>query len=345
MRLANGYGSITKLSGNRQRPWMVRITTGFDDDGKQFRKVLGYYASRTKALEALTEFNREPYDIDNAKFTFKDIYSKRIGTNEYEKLSESSKKTYKYAYNDFSLLHNKIFIKIKIADLQQCIDRNTSGYTSNRFMKNLASKLYQYAIINEVVKTNKALMLKVGSPDATKNERKPYTDEEIETLWNNTADDIVKIILIFIYTGVRCNELLQLRKEEVHLDEQYFNVVKSKTTSGIRIVPIADRIVPFFKYFEEKSPSGWVFTTQSGVRINDSYWRKQQSTALKGLNMQHTTHEARHTCITQMTIHNVNPTVIKEIVGHKAAQSFTESVYTHIYLKTKIEAVNTIHTK
>lgn len=58
-----------------------------------------------------------------------------------------------------------------------------------------------------------------------------------------------------------------------------------------------------------------------------------------------TTHEARHTCITQLTVHNVNPSVIKEIVGHKAAQSFTERVYTHIYLKTKIDAVNKIHTK
>ena len=56
--------------------------------------------------------------------------------------------------------------------------------------------------------------------------------------------------------------------------------------------------------------------------------------------MKHTTHEARHTCITQMTIQSV----IKEIVGHKSAQSFTERVYTHIYLKTKIDAVNTIHT-
>lgn len=40
----------------------------------------------------------------------------------------------------------------------------------------------------------------------------------------------------------------------------------------------------------------------------------------------------------------VNASVIKEIVGHKAAQSFTERVYTHVYIKTKIEAVNTIHT-
>ena len=28
MKLPNKYGSVTKLKGNRRRPWMVRVTTG-----------------------------------------------------------------------------------------------------------------------------------------------------------------------------------------------------------------------------------------------------------------------------------------------------------------------------
>lgn len=99
------------------------------------------------------------------------------------------------------------------------------------------------------------------------------------------------------------------------------------------------------QYFVGKSTNAWVFTTEQGARFTYSWWQKLQVATLKDLNMTHTMHEARHTCITQMTVHNVNPSVIKEIVGHKAAQSFTERVYTHIYLNTKIEAVNTIHTK
>lgn len=31
MKLPNGYGSVAKLTGNRRRPYMVRITTGFTD--------------------------------------------------------------------------------------------------------------------------------------------------------------------------------------------------------------------------------------------------------------------------------------------------------------------------
>ena len=48
-----------------------------------------------------------------------------------------------------------------------------------------------------------------------------------------------------IYTGVRIDELLSLKKENIHLEEHYFDVIKSKTENGIRKVPISDYIYPF----------------------------------------------------------------------------------------------------
>ena len=40
MKLPNNYGSVTKLSGNRRRPYRVRITADFevDMDGTMSRK-------------------------------------------------------------------------------------------------------------------------------------------------------------------------------------------------------------------------------------------------------------------------------------------------------------------
>lgn len=64
MRLPNGYGSITKLSGNRRNPYIVRITAGYDNEGRQIRKILGYYPNRKRALEALAAYSENPYDID-----------------------------------------------------------------------------------------------------------------------------------------------------------------------------------------------------------------------------------------------------------------------------------------
>jgi hypothetical protein len=50
-RHENGFGSIVKLSGNRRKPFAVRITTGWKD-GKQIRKYLGYYKSEAEAAIA-----------------------------------------------------------------------------------------------------------------------------------------------------------------------------------------------------------------------------------------------------------------------------------------------------
>lgn len=38
MKAANGYGSIVKLSGKRRRPYMIRITPGYDIGEKTERK-------------------------------------------------------------------------------------------------------------------------------------------------------------------------------------------------------------------------------------------------------------------------------------------------------------------
>ena len=58
---------------------------------------------------------------------------------------------------------------------------------------------------------------------------------------------------MLIYTGVRITEFLELKKENVNLKEQYFDVIKSKTENGIRRVPIADCVLPFFKNWYEYS--------------------------------------------------------------------------------------------
>ena len=56
--------------------------------------------------------------------------------------------------------------------------------------------------------------------------------------------------------------------------------------------------------------------------------------------MKHTPHDIRHNCISLLTKADVNPTTIKEIVGHQGAMSLTEKVYTHMHYQSLLDAIN-----
>ena len=56
-----------------------------------------------------------------------------------------------------------------------------------------------------------------------------------------------------------------MKKENVHLDEQYFDVISSKTENGIRKVPIADKVLPFYKaWFEDNQDCEYLIHTPDG---------------------------------------------------------------------------------
>lgn len=56
MKHPNGYGAVVKLGGNRRKPYAVRITTGYTDEGTQKVVYLGYYEIRKQAL---AEYNKK----------------------------------------------------------------------------------------------------------------------------------------------------------------------------------------------------------------------------------------------------------------------------------------------
>ena len=67
MKLSNGYGSITKLSGNHVRSYAVRRTI----NGCQ--KYLAYFANVNDALAYLVELNKYP-PVVGSDITFADVY-------------------------------------------------------------------------------------------------------------------------------------------------------------------------------------------------------------------------------------------------------------------------------
>ena len=62
-----------------------------------------------------------------------------------------------------------------------------------------------------------------------KRDRDKFSSEQISRLWELSENPYYQIILMLIYNGCRISEFLDLKKEHVHLDEQYFDVIAWRT--------------------------------------------------------------------------------------------------------------------
>jgi integrase len=344
MRLPNGYGSVYKLSGKRRNPWAVSITTSFTEEGKQVREMLGYFPTKPEALQALAEYHQNPYDIDAAKSTLSEIYEKWYNLTINKNTGESTIKNTKASYKQLMPIHNIPIKELKVSQMQSVLNNCKNGYQSQRKIKQLLNKLYEYCVDNDILKDNPTQRLRiVAKSNETARKRDRISDDTIKRIWDISDTPAAQLALMLIYSGVRVGELLDLKKEDVHLKERYFEVKASKTQSGIRTVPIAEKVYPFWKNFVESSTCSYaVYTTQGKHIVYDNFAKHYWKPLMEKVKADNVIHETRHTCITLLTLANVNPTIIKNIVGHKSAMSLTERVYTHIDIKPLIDAINKI---
>lgn len=334
MRNPNGYGAIVNLGGKRRRPFGVRLTIGYNENGSQIFKYLGYYETRKDAMIALAEYNANPYALDHDELTFSDIYEK-WSAKHYENVSEASIKAYKGAFNRCKPIHGMRFKKITIDSLQLVLDGIESD-SSRQQTKVFLTLLYRFAMKREIVHKNLAELLDTINIEP-KQEKKPFTSDEIESLWKSSSE-AAEITLLLVYTGFRITELLELKKENIHLAERYI-IGGKKTKAGIgRVVPIHRLILPFF---EKRMNQKHLFENSRGGALKYGNFLKDGFKPLmKELGMSHTPHDARHTFATMLHDKSTPQIVSKRLLGH-ASGDITDR-YTHSSIQSLIEAVDNL---
>lgn len=349
MKLPNNYGNISKLPGKRRRPWRVRKTTGWIIDAengaaKQQYQNLGYYATQAEAIQALAEFNADPFGAEKT-IAFDEVYS-RWSKEKFEERTTPNSKRYESSFVLCAALHKMKFADIRKTHLQTAVDSSGKNYPTLRKLKSLLNQLYRYALENDICQKDYAKFVDVAKhKDNAKEEiHRPFTEEEITTLWKNAAlSEYIQIFLMLIYSGVRISEMLGLKKRNVHIDERYFDVTASKTEAGIRKVPIAQKTAPFFRAWMDRGESEYLVHAPDGKRLTyENYRDNHWDSLITELSMTHLPHDTRHTTVSLLARANVNQTLIKRIVGHSGAMTLTERVYTHFEVKQLIDAIDMI---
>lgn len=337
MKMENGYGSIVKLSGNRRKPYGVRITVGWKDN-KQQRKYLGYFKTQAEALMALAEYHKVGYDLDLSKLTLNETYDRWI-TRLEPNVSRNVLNSHNMAKMRFERLGNKAITTIKADHLQDWMDGIDLKPGSKKRLKSTMIQLYKYAIKNDIVSTNYAEHIEIH--EKVEKTGMVFTEQEIKLIWQNVEHPTAQWILILIYTGMRIGELLSLTSDTIYLEERYM-VGGSKSEAGIdRVIPIHDKILPLIEQNLGKAKQ--LMRDEKGRKLSYAKALEQFKMFMveHKLNVEHLPHDTRKTGISLMHSANIPLETIRIIVGH-SGKGVTETTYLYKTPKELVEAINLI---
>ena len=194
--------------------------------------------------------------------------------------------------------------------------------------------MYKTAMRHKYVNEDLSALMILESQNIKARPHTIYTDEEIQILWEHKDDFYSRLLLILIYTGMRINELLSIKSENVYLEEKYL-VGGLKTAAGInRKIPISNKIMPFLDTKHK------YLITISGQKVTYKVASDGTIAFLKSLNLTHTFHDTRHTTATLMERQNISDLHRKLILGHSSTD-ITDH-YTHVSIEQLIEDINKI---
>lgn len=219
-------------------------------------------------------------------------------------------------------------------------EHNNSSRSINR-KKTTLTTFYKYLMKMGLI--TKSPMIKVLSPKNSK--RLPvFVEEEsimflLDKQMNNDNNDFIQlrdrlIIELFYASGIRLSELVNLKEQDISLQEQTLKVLGKRNKE--RIIPFNKRLSDLFTlYIDVKKhtfPEGcsdYLFVTSKGKK---TYQKLVYRLVIYYLSMVTTKdkkspHVLRHTFATHMLNHGADLNAIKEILGH--ANLSATQVYTH----------------
>ena len=265
--------------------------------------------------------------------------------------------------------HNTITAYIKdVKDFQNFLNENQTKISSEinysfirQWIVNLSENKYSKISINRKIASLKSyfnFLVNIGkiqsSPlKAHKNLKGsskiviPFSEEEIKKLFDNfetsKINDRDKLIIeIFYSTGIRRDELINIKIVDIFFDNAMIKIVGKRNKE--RMIPILPKLSEqMMNYINKNDPKIYLFeigkskkiSVSTVYRIINKYFRSV-STKVKI-----SPHVLRHTFATHMLNNGADINTIKEILGHSSLSS--TQIYTKIKLPKIVKDYNKSH--
>jgi len=167
---------------------------------------------------------------------------------------------------------------------------------------------------------------------------KTLSDDDISKLINGATNKLTKDLITFlIYTGCRKGEALNLKWDDVDLENDVI-AVKGTKTKYDRYIPIHNKLKDLLIGIEKIDGCDYVFNT-GGKKIGN--FRKSFMTACRnaGLKDLHI-HDLRHVFASKMVMGGTSLYITGELLGHRTTQMTKR--YSHLVPETLKKAVDDV---
>lgn len=327
----NGQGCVYK----RGSTWQAEITLGYyTRDGKRLRKrkTKCGFAKKKDALAWISTMQtggeeRKPITVAILWEQFR---------ADLDTLSRSKRTAYGIAWRKISAeVEYRCIDELTVSELQEIVDSHAQSYYTARDIKSLLSHLYKLAIRDDYVDKNRATFIRL--PELHSTEREVMTDDEIKALWSDwraSQSRVTAQMLVMLYTGIRPGELLDIRRDMVHLDEQWMSGGKKTAKGKNRKIIIPDRIVPIIEQMLAEGRDKIAYYRKT----DDFYTAWKDKRVVLGIREDITPYCCRHTYITRLTALKVSPAMLQELAGHEDYDTTLD--YTHLSVADRLAEVN-----
>ena len=357
-RRGNGEGHIQK---NKNGTYTSKFMLGYKDDGK--KNIIS--VTRSTKAEVLEEMRRIKIehekcpDIDRyitfaefAEIWYKDIEGQ---------VEESTYRSYYYTLQKLKDAFGNICLyDLKPIHINRFFQSILRVYSESyiRKLRTMLIQICDYAEDNGMTVRNAArhsMKLK-KLPGNKKSKKDSFTDQEIEILKKTLPNNLLgNSILLQIGSGLRTQELLALKKDDIASDGSTIKVSQAiktvdgkaklgppKNESSYRTIPIPEDYRKYAAYLRENGAEPFIWSPsiiRPLCRVHT--YRNRYKKALEkisGVRML-LPHCCRHTYVTLLQARGVPMETIARLTGHASIKT------TNIYLHTSLETLETAVSK
>lgn len=339
LKKPNGWGSVYCMRDKtRRNPWRVTKTIKDTETGKRKVITLGYCRTKKEGLDLLSKYNYNPYDLTRNNMTFSQVYE-QWKESHFSNITKRTQTMYNSFYRYFEPIKDTPIRDLNLLQLQNLFNNFTVSSSSKKLIKTMLNLIYKYALKYEIITKDYSVLVEIGKNEKIL-ERKIFTSEEIQKLWDNLNIIWVDTILIMIYTGLRIGELLEIKNINIDLENR---TIKGgiKTDAGKdRIIPINYKILSLIKN-RMRASNEYLIVGKREKKLNYSNYREFFIKTMEILELSHTIHDCRHTFATLLSNANANRESIAKIIGHSSYNT-TEKIYTHKDIEELKKAIDLI---